>query len=417
MGKKHKTPRTPSVRVTPRQAARVLEGHPWIFDNEVTQTRGHMPLATLVKVIDEHDTILGHGLYSQSSKIRVRMLSPQFPLPGAEGAPLLASHFEAALLACLTRRVALGFVEDVAAAKQPSNAARYRLVNSEGDGVPGLIVDVLGELIVVQITTAPLHALRDEVFTALAAIFPEHALLDIPAPDGIMELEGFHVERQWRSERRPDRVVLKEGEVRFGLVTEEFQKTGHYADMRPHREWIGARSKGRRVLDAYAYTGGFGLHAALGGASEVVSVDSSSAAANRASENATLNEIEGMNVVVSKVDRYLDEAISREESFDVTILDPPKLAPNKRTAHRALKVYESLCVQGIAVTKPGGMFCITSCSEAIGERELLKILARCAASSQRSIFVVYTGAQAPDHPWPAAMSEGRYATFLAAMVS
>lgn len=417
MAKKNKTPRTPSVRVTPRQAARVLEGHPWIFDNEVTQTRGHMPLATLVKVIDEHDVLLGHGLYSPNSKIRVRMLSWQFPLPEVEGSPLLASHFQEALLACLERRVMLGFVTSKEEAERCENSASYRLVNSEGDGIPGLIVDVLGELVVVQITTAPLHAHRDDIFTALAAILPHHALIDIPAPEKIMELEGFHVTRQWRSERRPSHVTLQEGEVQFGLVTEEFQKTGHYADMRPHREWIGARSQGRRVLDAYAYTGGFGLHAALGGASEVISVDSSSAAASRVEENASLNGIEGMSAVVSKVDRYLDEAISREESFDITILDPPKLAPNKRTAHRALKVYESLCAQGLAVTRPGGMFCITSCSEAVGEKELLKVLARCAASSRRSVFVVYTGAQAPDHPWPAAMSEGRYATFLAAIVS
>ncbi len=416
MGKKNRKPRTPRVLLKAGEDRIIRAGHPWVFANMIETTRGHMPLATLVHVLDHEGQLVGHGLYSASSQIRVRMLSPSLPFPAEPAAPLDTEFFIHAFEACLMRRVMCGYVSREEVASVPSHAS-YRLVNSEGDGMSGLLVDVLGDLIVVQITTAPMHRMRELVFEALGHLFPNHGLLDIPAPEKIMELEGFHVERAWRSEHQPDRVELHEKNVRFELITKSFQKTGHYADMRPHREWIGEMSSGKRVLDAYSYTGGFGLHAAAGGASQVVCVDSSAPAVDRVEANAKLNRFNQIEVVTSKVDTFLDGAIEREQRFDITILDPPKLAPNRRTAHRALKVYESLCLQGIQVTEPGGLFCITSCSEAIGEKELLKVLASCVSQLGRAVYVNYVGAQAPDHPWPAAMREGHYATFIAGHVT
>ncbi len=417
MGKKSKAPRTPSIKIDRKAAERVMQGHPWIFADSIVQCKGHMPLATLVKVLDEDEQALGFALYSQQSKIRARVLTLQGELPEEGAKELSVEDFTSLLLASYNRRHLLGFSQQKLPPFHRTDAHEsYRLVNSEGDGIPGLTIDVLGELIVVQITTMPLHRMRDTIFTALCGLFPEHGILDIPAPDKIMELEGFEHERCWRSEHRPERVEVNESGVLFELVTEEFQKTGHYADMRPHREWIAARSKGASVLDAYSYTGGFGLHAASKGAARVMCVDSSAQATSRVLANAKLNHFEQVQIETSRVDRYLDACIERGQRFDITVLDPPKLAPNRSSAHKALKVYESLCVQGLKVTERGGLFCITSCSEAIGEKALLKVLSKSAAEVGCSPFVVYTGAQAADHPWPAGMSEGRYATFVAAVL-
>lgn len=413
MTKKNKTPRHPRIILSKGEDRTIRAGHPWVFANMIETTRGHMPHATIVEVLDHDNAHVGHGLYSASSQIRVRMLSPGLPVPAPPESLLDAAFFAHVLGLCHARRVMLGLAN---ASPATCDESSYRLVNSEGDGIPGLLIDVLAGMVVVQITTAPIHRSRDAVFEALASMFPEHGLLDIPAPANIMELEGFLVERTWRSDVHPERLELHEGEVRFEVLTDEFQKTGHYADMRPHREWVGRMARGKRVLDAYSYTGGFGLHAASQGATEVVCVDSSASVVSRVEVNAKLNGFEQVKAVTSKIEAFLSDAKEQGQRFDITVLDPPKLAPNRRTAHRAIKVYESLCMHAIEVTEPGGLLCITSCSEAIGEKELLKVLGSCVSELGRSLFVSYVGAQAPDHPWPAAMREGHYATFIAVFV-
>ena len=417
MSKRHKTSRRAQI-VLREEAERVTrQGHPWVFHDAVASTRGHMPLATLIDVHAHDDELLGQALYSTHSKIRARMLSRSLPVSNETARSLDEGYFLKALGRAARRRALLSCCAFDGLRLVPSRRA-YRLVNSEGDGLPGVLIDVLGELLVVQITTAPMHRLSAPLFAAIASLCPEHAVLEIPAPSAILELERFEGERAWRSSRQPERLVIEEGDgVRFEILTEEFQKTGHYADMLPHRLWVAARCGNKRVLDAYCYTGGFGLHAARAGAAHVTAVDSSSRASARAEANAAINGVTSrFEVLTSKVERYLEEAAANGARFDVTVLDPPKLAPSRRVAHRALKHYISLCEAGLNVTSPGGLMCLTSCSEAIGERDLSKALALAASRLGRDVAICYVGAQASDHPWPAAMHQGHYATFIAALV-
>jgi 23S rRNA (cytosine1962-C5)-methyltransferase len=201
--------------------------------------------------------------------------------------------------------------------------------------------------------------------------------------------------------------------VRFGIDTAQFQKTGHFADMRPHRRWIAQLARGKSVLDAYSYTGGFGLYAACAGATRVVSVDSSAQATARVTLNAALNEVsDRVEVVTSKVDDYLRSAYDKGQRFDIIVLDPPKLAPSRQAAAKALKVYDALVIQASRLLTPDGLLCVTSCSEAIGLSELERVMGACAERTGRVFDAVYVGAQGVDHPWPASMPEGRYATFL-----
>jgi len=383
-------------------------GHPWIFSGAIARIKGHVQHPRVVEVFDDKQQPLGFGALSPKSKIRVRMLAqPSSRALLEDGAT--ADYFAEVIAAAATRRAWLGL--------PGARANVYRLVNSEGDGLPGVTIDRLADVLVVQITTSPMFEHRAAIFEALGRLFPDDAILQIEAPKKIQELEGIQSEHAWMTDRQPEEIIVEESGVRFVIRTGEFQKTGHYADMRPHREWIASVSLGKRVLDAYSYTGGFGLHAARGGAAEVVCVDSSAPALARAEQNAAENGFEQISFACSKVDNYLRSAFDKQKRFDVVVLDPPKMAPNKRAVAKATKAYVSLGVEGLRVLEPGGVFCLTSCSEAIGVPELERILGTCASRSGRAIRIVYTGTQGPDHPWPAGMPEGCYAAFVAAFVS
>ncbi|MEZ4461934.1 MAG: class I SAM-dependent methyltransferase [bacterium] len=337
-------------------------------------------------------------MLSEHSEIRVRML-------GHTGTALKEGDFASSISAAYARRLMLGL-------NGPHDA--FRLVNSEGDGLPGLIVDHLGQVLTVQITTAPMARRQEDIFAALLGLFPEHAILRIPPPSFIAAKEKFEFAFGWQGKTGPDTVEVLEGGVRFVIPTAQVQKTGHYADMRIHRQWIGGIARGKRVLDAYSYSGGFGLHALAGGASQVVCVDSSEAACAAVRANADANSAQ-LEVVCSKVDDFLRSASDRGHLYDIVVLDPPKLAPSRKHVAGALKVYESLTLQALRVIERG-LLCLGSCSEAIGLPELERILGAAQARSGRRLSVVYTGTQSPDHPYPAAMSEGRYLTFLACTV-
>ena len=386
-------------------------GHPWIFSGAISSLQGDPASSDgVVRVEDEAHQPLGWGLYSPNSQIRVRMFAPPGePFDGALDAPAIAARLERAV--ALRRRLGYLSTED-------DPQACSRLVNSEGDSLPGMMLDRFGPMVVLQLTTLPMVQRRDAIVAAIRQVLGEEiAIREIGAPRRIAEIEGFTPQEGWlHGPDGPQEVIVREGPVRFVLRPEEgSQKTGHFLDIREQRAWVGQRARGCRVLDAYSYTGGFGLHAAARGAAEVVCVDSSADAIEAARRNAAHN---GFDEVVrceqSKVDNYLRSAYDRGLRFEVVILDPPKLAPNRRAAKKALKLYEALSVQALRLLEPGGLFVLSSCSEAVGFGELERVMTATVARLGRQLQVVNVASQAADHPWPAAMSEGRYLSVLTA---
>jgi 23S rRNA (cytosine1962-C5)-methyltransferase len=396
----------PTVILKSNKARPIAAGHPWIFSGAIARIDGEKSLKDVVEVRDESGAHLGWGLYSPQSQIRVRMLRTPKDFTGIVDARFFADQLGDAR----RRRRMLGLPGE--------QTTGFRLVNSEGDGLPGLIVDVFAELVVFQLTTLPMVHHRDAIVSGIRSAFEDVAdlkILEASAPLKIAGLEGFVPNEGWHGAAATEDVWFKEDGVLFGIDPTKFQKTGHFADMRIHRRWVGELSRDRRVLDAYSYTGGFGLQAAAGGARQVICVDSSAAAIETVAKNAGRNGFDQVEAVQSKVDDYLRSAYDRGVRFDVIVLDPPKLAPTKSAVVKALKVYESLCVQALRLLEPGGILCVGSCSEAIGLFELERTLGACTARLERPLSVVYHGAQSPDHPYPAAMTEGHYLTFVAAM--
>lgn len=401
----------PRVVLDTGKSTFVEHGHPWIFSGAIDRTEAVDNETDAVEVLSGQDgRSLGWGLYSPYSQIRVRMVDADDGFDGV----LDVDFFARRIAAAIARRQALGL--------PGAKTTGYRLVNSEGDGIPGLIVDVYSELVVVQLTTRPLVRHRDAVVEALGRLLMDDfgdrlAVRETSAPRAICGKEGFDPFDGWHTDHQPEQVEFVEHGVRFAIDTDDFQKTGHFADMREHRIWVASHARGKRVLDAYSYTGGFGLHAAVAGAAEVVCVDSSQSAIDRATHNAQLNAVgERVEAVCQKADDFLRSAYDRGQRFDIVVLDPPKLAPRSRDRNKALKVYRSMVIQATRVLADGGMLCVGSCSGAIGPEELERTLGAAVSRTGRRLYVVRVGKQAPDHPHPASTPEADYLTFIAAML-
>jgi 23S rRNA (cytosine1962-C5)-methyltransferase len=391
-----------------KSVAAIRGGHPWIFSGAIQKTIDVDDESAQVLIRDADGGVLGHGLYSPQSQIRVRM----YERTDAEQLEALtAAFFAKKIAAARKRRERFGL---------PSQETTgYRVVNSEGDGLPGLVVDRWEDLLVFQLTTLALVRHREVLIEGLREVFSDVgqlALMEAEAPVAMAQREGFSARGGWVGEHRPETVEFRELDLHYSIGTGEFQKTGHYADMRPHREWFSRTSEGRRIFDGFCYTGAFGLLAAKRGAARVVCVDSSARAIEAVERNAERNGLEQVEARRGKVDDALRSAFDRGERFDGVVLDPPKLAPRRKHVAGALKVYESLVIQAARLLEPGGLLALGSCSEAIGPEELERVLSSCASRLGRAASVVYLGTQPPDHPVVAGMREGRYLTFLAGQI-
>ena len=396
---------SPTVKLKRKRVWPIKCGHPWIFSGAVASTEGVDEATDQVVVVDDQGDVIGHGLFSANSQIRVRLYERT---DTGELEPPGVSFFAERIQRAVVRRAILGLPGE--------QTTGYRLINSEGDGLPGAVVDRWEDLVAMQLTTAFMDRHRETFVSALQQeLGADVAILEVAAPAAMARQEGFAPTSGWRGEGRREQVIFRENGVIFEVDAEAFQKTGHYADMRVHRRWLARRCGGKEVFDGYCYTGGFGLSAACAGASRVVCVDSSAAALKALHRNAELNEVQHLvEAREAKVDDTLRSAYDRGERFDVIILDPPKLAPRKEHKKKALKVYEALTIQALRVLKPQGIIAVGSCSQAIGPEELERVLGTCCGRDGLWTDVIYRGTQAPDHPVPAGMREGRYLSLVAA---
>ncbi len=395
----------PSITLKKNRVRPIACGHPWIFSGAIYKSEGLDDQCDQVLVKGPGGEVMGHGFYSPKSEIRVRLYERT---DRTELEPIDVAFFKKRIEGAVDRRARLGLPGE--------KTTGFRLINSEGDGLPGVTVDKWGDLVVFQLTTRAPAKHGEQFARALAEVFGQGtAIFQAEAPRAMADREGIPVESGWHGDQKPEYVEFLENGLTFQVHTEDFQKTGHYADMRLHRRWFAEHCRGRRVLDAYSYTGAFGLLAALEGAQAVTCVDSSAPALERLAKNAELNGIaHRVEAVESKVDDFLRSAYDRELKFDAIVLDPPKLAPRKKHVKKALKLYRSLTLQALRLLEPGGIIALGSCSEAIGPDELERVFANCCARDELSIDTIYRGTQSPDHPVPSAMPEGRYLSFIAA---
>jgi 23S rRNA (cytosine1962-C5)-methyltransferase len=366
-------------------------GHPWVYSGAVERSEGEAEPGDVVEVRDADGRMIGRGFVNPRSQIRVRMVTRKDePVDQA----LIVRRLDEAL--ALRRRIGLPSGETDA----------FRAVNSEGDALPGLVVDLYRDVAAVQFSALGMKRLEQVVFDALLAWPGVRAVVEVSA-GGFAQVEGFAAAT--RTVRGPEtqKVGCRENGIELEL---HGQKTGMFLDQRENRRRVGELSRGARVLDLYAYAGGFALAALKGGARSAVCVDSSARALERIRHHAETNGLGPLEAHEADAFRFLEQATPR--SFDLVVVDPPKFARAKKDLEAALKGYERLNALALNACAPDAILATCSCSQNVGEDEFERVIAGAAQQAGRRVQVLEVSSQGPDHPVPPAFPEGRYLKFV-----
>lgn len=384
----------PRLVLKPYEERRIQAGHLWIFSNEIDVAA--TPLVsfargTQVEVHANNGRFLGYAYVNPHTLISARILGRDLDHP--PGRSLLVHRLNVAL----------------ALRKRLYESPFYRLVFGEGDLLPGLVVDRYGDVLVAQIGTAGMEAMRADVEAALVKVVAPKALLwknDSP----VRALEGLAPAVETAFGSVPDFVDVPEGGVTFRVPLAAGQKTGWYFDQAANRAMLARHARharGARVLDVFSYAGGFGLQAARAGAASVTCIDASAAALEAASSAARLN---GLEVELRQGDGFdeLQALAAERRRFDVVVIDPPAFIKRKKDHAKGLAAYRRLNQLAMQVLDRDGLLLSCSCSYHLAPAELLDAVQRAARHLGRFAQLIGVGAQAPDHPVHPAIDETRY---------
>jgi 23S rRNA (cytosine1962-C5)-methyltransferase len=381
----------PELRLKHREDRRISAGHLWIFSNEVDNDR--TPLVrfgsgALCRVVGDRDRFLGFAYVNPHALICARILGrdPHHP----PGKSLFVHRLQVAL--ALRERL------------YPT--PWYRLAYGESDGLPGVVFDRYGEVVVGQIGTAGMEARKAELLAALEHVIRPGAVI-WKNDGGSRELEGLPTYVEVARGEPPEHTWLDENGVRYRVPLGRGQKTGWFYDQAANRRAMLAYAKGARVLDLFAYLGAWGLAAARGGAREVVCVDSSAAALALLEESATAN---GLAVRTLRDDAFDALAALREagEKFDLVIVDPPAFIKRRRDLPKGLAAYRKLNQMAMQLLARDAILVTCSCSYHLPLDELIAVVQQAARHLSRFAQLVTVGAHAPDHPIHPAIPETRY---------
>ena len=373
-------------------------GHPWVYANAIATIEGDPQPGDVVSLTDHDGRFIGKGFYNARSQIPVRLCTR---IDEAVDAAFLRKRIERARAA----RTRLGLPS--------ADTNAYRLVNSEGDDLPGLVIDVYADTAAVQITTLAMSMRRAEIYDALEAELGVKTIFEL-APASYAELEGYAAgSRIARGASRATVPVLENG-VALEVEPLGGQKTGMFIDQRETRARVASLARGARVLDVYAYAGGFGLAAARAGAAAVTAVDISARAVARVTAHAAAN---GVSIAAIEADafRYLETATPR--AFDLVVIDPPKFARARKDLDAARKGYERLNALALQAVAAGGILVTCSCSQNVDAETFERIVAAGAKQAGREVRVFERRGPASDHLMPPAFAEGQYLKVLLCYVT
>ncbi|MCS7167349.1 MAG: class I SAM-dependent rRNA methyltransferase [Gemmatales bacterium] len=383
-----------SVILKARRAKPFFSRHPWVYAGAIAQVQGQPSDGDEVEVFSHGGHFIARGLYNSRSRVRVRLYCWEVNRALDEG--FWRERLDQALH---LRRDVLGWLG-------PGKACR--LVFSEGDGLSGLTVDWYDGWVVMQFTGLGL-ALRREIFTKLLVelLHPRGILLR--TEKSIAPLEGLDLTESvlW-GDPPQEPVLIEEDGVMFLVDLLGGQKTGFYLDQRDNRRAVRRYATGRRVLDAFCYTGGFALHAAYAGAAEVLGVDSSSSAIQLAQKNAERNHLRQVRFVEAEVFRFLEEQARNRERYGLIILDPPKFAHRQSAVENALKGYRRLLALSFLLLESGGILVTCCCSGLITMDMLEELSNQVATKARRHVQILERHYQPPDHPIAVACRESSY---------
>ena len=367
--------------------------HPWIFQKLIDKPVQRPKPGSIVDVTGSDGVWIGRGFYNGHSRIALRVLEHD------PDVAIDAAWFAAKIGEAVRLRRELLKLDDVSDA--------WRVVHSEGDNLSGLVVDRYADLLVVEFFSAGMYRHREWIYEALRAQFPGcrlHAFAD----EHVQKQESFDF-KPWNSAGSGPAApaIITEHGIRFRADPAGAHKTGFFADQRENREWLSRQCAAKRVLDLCCNTGGFGVYAAVRGASEVVGIDIDNDVLEIARGNAKLNDAR-IRFVQADIFPWLRDAATQGEQFDVVILDPAKMTRDREQVIPALKKYLDMNKLALATVKPGGLFATFSCTGLVGEEQFLDMLRRAGYYAGRTLQVLKVSGAGPDHPWRADVPESRY---------
>jgi 23S rRNA (cytosine1962-C5)-methyltransferase len=382
----------PELMLRKHEEKRLRKGHLWIFSNEIDTQRSPLEQFSpgdLVQVVSADGKPLGTAYINPQALICARLLSRKTTTCGHK-------FFKERLSAAFSLRQKL------------FEKPYYRLVYGESDGLPGLVVDRFGSVLVAQITTAGMEQRKECLVNVLVELFNPKAIV-LKNDNSQRSLEGLNLSSEIAFGQIPDHLIIEENGAKFHLDIISGQKTGWFYDHRISRARAAELAKNQRVLDLFCYTGAWTVPAALAGASAVTGVDASESALCLASANAKLNQVaDNTRFVRSDVFEFLKQARQDSQSYDLIILDPPALIKRKKDYQAGYEAYRRLNHLALQVLAKNGLLISASCSYHLSRDDLQEIVRASGRHIDRHLVFFASGGQGPDHPIDPAIPETDY---------
>jgi len=376
----------------------VVNGHPWIFGNELGDTEGAAEPGDIVEVYSYNGSFVGKGYINPASQIRIRLLTRN------KNEAIDAQFFFSRISEAWEYRKKLGYVENC------------RLIFGEADQLPALIIDKFNDYFVLQTLALGMEKWKDAIVDALQKIFSPKGIYernDVP----VRSLEGMDQRKGFLSAPFDTNIILQENGLKFNVDIENGQKTGYFLDQQDNRRAIEHVVKGADVLEVFCYTGTFSLHAAKYGAKTVLGLDISDNAVETARRNATLNGFESICrfEAVNAFD-VLKQWVKDGKRYDVVILDPPAFTKSRENIQKAVTGYKEINLRAMKLIRPGGFLVTASCTNLVSPEMFLDIIDEAAKDAKRILRQVEWRTQASDHPILRNIPSTQYLKFLVAQV-
>ena len=377
---------------------RVINGHPWIFSNEINLMEDTMEAGDVAEVFTDDGKFIGRGYVNPRSTITVRLLTRK------KDEQVNEAFFYNRIKDAWAYRQKIGYVENC------------RLIFGEADDLPQLIIDKFNDYFVIQTLALGIDVWKPAIVKALEEIFSPKGIYernDVP----VRELEGLEQVKGFLSAPFDTRVEIRENGLRFMVDIEKGQKTGYFLDQQDNRRAIQHIVKDADVLGAFCYTGTFEIHAAHYGAKSVLGLDISKSAVQQATENAALNGLQDI-CRFQEINAFdaLKQWTKEEKKWDVVMLDPPSFAKTRENIDKAISGYKEINLRGMKLVKPGGFLVTSSCTNLVQPDLFMEIIEMAAKDSRRRLRQVEFKTQSADHPIVRGMENTNYLKFLIVQV-
>ncbi len=384
-----------SVRLKKGKEKAVRQLHPWVFSGAIDQIKGKPQNGDIILVNDSNNEFLAYGFFNMQSRVAVRLLEWDLETEINE------EWWRKKIRIAVKHRLEL----------HSDRTNTYRLIFSEADYLPGLIVDRYADFLSVQILTSGVERIKPLVLDELQILLKPKGIFDrsdasARAHEGMEASSGGVL----LGSEPPEFVNVKENGIVYQVNIAEGQKSGFYCDQRDNRKWVSDYAKGRKVLDCFSYSGGFSLNAMNNDASEVISVDSSAPALETLKRNIEINNFQNIphRQIQSDVNKQLRVFKEEKEKFDLIILDPPKYAPSRSALTKASRAYKDLNRMAMLLLNEGGLLATFSCSGAVDISMFKQIIAWASLDAGKNVQFIQQFSQSADHPVRSSFPEGEY---------